>query len=76
MLYIVAKTFYRVNFKNKAMPASVYGHNFPVKFHISELENVCFVSKLPRFVLLFCFAHKLENSNWFFLISHLKLSMF
>ena len=28
MLYIVPKTFYRENCKNKAMTASAYGHNF------------------------------------------------
>ena len=66
MLYIVPKTFYRANFKNRAMTASVDGHNFAVKFHRSELENFCYVYKLHRFVLLFCFAHKLRNANWFF----------
>ena len=40
MPYIVCKTFYRANFKVKAMTASVYGHNFAVKFQSPELENV------------------------------------
>ena len=75
MLYIVSKTFYRANFRNKAMTASVYAHNFAVKFHRSELENCCYVYKLHRFVLFFCFAHQLQISNWFFLTSHQKLSM-
>ena len=37
MLYIVSKTFYRANFKDKAMTASVYG-----KAHCSYFchENV------------------------------------
>ena len=39
MLYIVSKTFYWTNLKDKAMTASVYGHNFAVKFQRSELEN-------------------------------------
>ena len=61
---IAPKTFYRANFKNKAMTASVYGHNFAVNFR--ELVNFCYVYKLHRFVLFFCFAHKLQNANWFF----------
>ena len=32
MLYKVSKTFYRANYKNEAMTASVYGHNFAVNF--------------------------------------------
>ena len=76
MLKIVPKTIYRTNFKNKAITASVYGHDFAVKFHRSELENFCHVYKLHRFVLFFCFVHKFQNANWFFSISHLKLSMF
>ena len=63
MLYIVPKKFYRANFKNKAMIGSVYGHNFAVKFHRSEMENCCYDYKLHIFVLFFCFAHKLQNAN-------------
>ena len=51
MLHVVPKTYYRENVKNKAMTASVYGHNFAVKFDRSELENFCYVY---RFVLFFC----------------------
>ena len=40
-------------FKNEAMTASVYGHNFAVKFHRSEWENFCYVYELHRFVVLF-----------------------
>ena len=40
MLYIVPKTFDQANFENKAMTASVYGHNFAVKFQRPELENI------------------------------------
>ena len=76
MLSVVPMTFYRANFRNKAMTASVYGHNFAIKFHRSELENFCHVYKLHRFVLFLCFAHKLQKCKLFFLISHLKLSMF
>ena len=65
MLYIVSKTFYRANFKNTAMTASVRGHNFAAKFHRSELENFCYVYELHRFVF-FCFAHKLQNANRLF----------
>ena len=66
MLYIVSKTFYRANFRNKAMTAGVYGYNFAVKFHRSELENFCHVYELHRFVLSVCFALELQNANWFF----------
>ena len=76
MLYIVSKKFYRASFKNKAMTASVYGHNFATKFQGPELENFCYVYKLRRFVLFFCFVNKFQSANWFFFISHLKLSMF
>ena len=69
MLYRVFKTFGWANSKNKAMTASVYGHNFAVKFYRSELEIFCYVYKLHRFVLFFCFAHKLQNANWFFYFS-------
>ena len=64
------------NFKSKEMTASVYEHNFAVKFHRSELENVCYVYRLHKFVFFVCFAHKLQNANFFLLISHRKLSMF
>ena len=76
MLYIVSKTFYRANFKDKATTATVYGHHFAVKFQRPALENFCYVYKLPRFALLIWFVHKFQNANCFFLISHLKLSMF
>ena len=33
MLHIVPKKFYQANFTNKAMTASIYGHNFAVEFH-------------------------------------------
>ena len=56
MLYIVSKTFYRANSKNEAMTASVYGHNFAAEFQKPELENVCYVYRLHRFVLFFCFV--------------------
>ena len=54
MLYIVSKTFYGANFKNKATTVSAYGHNSALKFHRSELENFCYVYKLFRFVLFCC----------------------
>ena len=38
------------------MPASVYGHNFAVKFQSLQLENYCYVYKLHRFVPFFCFV--------------------
>ena len=57
MLYPVSKTFYRASFEYKAMTASVYGHNFAAEFQKPELENVCYVYKLHRFVLFFCFVH-------------------
>ena len=69
MLYIVPKKFYRDNFKNRAMTASVYGHNFAAKFHRSELEHVCYVYKLHNFVLFFCFGHKLPNEIGFLIFS-------
>ena len=68
MLYIVSKTFYRANFKNEAMTASVYGHDFAVKFQRPSLEKFCYVYKLHRFVLFFCFVHKFQSTNWFFFI--------
>ena len=65
MLYIVSKTFYRANFKSKAMTASVYGHNTAVIFQRPELESFCYVYKLHRFALFFHFVHKFQNANWF-----------
>ena len=76
MLYNVSKKFLPGESKNTSMTASVYGHDFAVKFQRSELENSCYVYRLHRFVWFFCFAHKLQNANWFLLISHLKLGMF
>ena len=65
MLYIVPKIFYRANLKSKAMAASIYGHNLAVNLHRLELENCFYVYQLHRFVSFFCFAHKLQNANWF-----------
>ena len=49
MLYIVSKTFYRANFGNKAITASVYG--LAVKFQRPELK-IFAVYKLHKFLLL------------------------
>ena len=65
MQCIVPKIFY-------PMTASIYGHNFAVKFHRSESENFCYVYKLHRFVQFFCFAHELRNANWFVFFNFLS----
>ena len=59
-----SKTFYRANFKNRAMTAGVYGHNF-CTFHRPELENFYYVCELHRFFLLFCSVRIFQNANWF-----------
>ena len=46
MLHNVSKTFHRANFRNEATTASVYGHNFAVKFQRPELEHFCYLYKL------------------------------
>ena len=63
ILYIAPKIFYRANFKNKVKTAGMDGRN---KFQRPESENICYVHKLHRFVLFFCFVHKFQNANCFF----------
>ena len=48
------------------MTASVYGHNFEVKFQRQELEIFCYVYQLHRFLLSIWFAHKFPNAHWIF----------
>ena len=65
MLYMVPKTFYQANSKNKAMTASVYGHNFAAKFHRSEFE-IFAVYKLHRSILFLCLLINLKMQIGFF----------
>ena len=51
MLYIVSKTMYRANVKNKAMTANVYGHNFAVNFRD---QNWKVFAMFMKCISLFC----------------------
>ena len=70
MLSIVSKIFYLANFTNKTMTASVYGHNFAVKFQRPKLENC--IDLFCSFILFINFKMGIGSLS----ISHLKLSMF
>ena len=48
------------------MTASVYGRNFAVKFHRSEMENLCHAYKLHRFVSFFVLLMNFKMQLVFF----------